>query len=140
MCLNNVKIEKQEGEVICYKVLVKGPMGELHSPYYGETVWEIGETKTAECLPFDKGNIVDDFRTIHSGAFHSFKNEEDAITYYHSDLYVVSRHDVRIAKCVIPTDNGYLFSGDVFIDDKSDDAAVSGYASEKLKVVEIIDL
>ena len=137
MCLHRVKEIHQEGEVTCYKLFITGDDGKLHSPIYFQTTWEIGETKTAEFPKRSGNNLIDEYSCISSGAFHSFRYKEDAAEYYHSNIDLVPFYRIRVAKCIIPEDNAYLYRGDVSMAYVG--SALDGYASQKLKVVEILD-
>jgi len=74
MCLHAAKKIEQEGEVKCYKILIKDFWGMMCSPYYFGAKWTMGVTKTDGAVePF-----VDSENSLHSGAFHTFATIEDA--------------------------------------------------------------
>ena len=134
MCLQKAKQIKQKGEVVCYKVLAKKDSADstaYYSPFMGQ-LWEKDKTYTAYSA-FSNTGIINDDGAIRSGAFHTFKKRKDVVEYSRS-IYWVHPSDLCIARCVIPEDNGYLYKGQV---EYYSNITLEGYASEKLKIVDI---
>jgi len=139
---------KQECPMRCYKVLLLSEDKELVSPYYKSTKWEIGETKTADNGAMENG-IVKTYRdglvNVNGGAFHTIKTFEDAQVYrvthgiYCSEVLRKSEekeYTPVIVECEIPADSKYTFEGKVIQGLEE----LAGYASEKLKPVEVVEL
>jgi len=134
MCLFNAKKIEQEGEVTCYKILIRFDFDYndvYRSPFCIGTSWKVGETKTAFFKQlFPCPTVVNKDGSVESGAFHTFKTWDDAVKYsgwFAGKLF--------IAECVIPEDNEYLYEGDVIYDEGR--CSLYGYASQKLKVVSV---
>ena len=135
MCLTNIeKITPQE-DIVCYKVLVIDPkvcnpddMCSLcHSQF-----WKIGRM---EALKRNKLTVYSTYyrghkiNVIREGAYHSYKNIIDI------PLESLSCSDFVVCKCIIPKSSNYVYSGYNNYDSNS-----KGYASEKLKPVEIMHI
>ena len=135
MCLYNAKKIEQEGEITCYKVLIQliCDYGEdfYRSPYQCNTTWKVGETKGTWTA--NEETIVNKHGNVSVGAYHTLKSMDDAVRY--ANRFGGKKY---IAECVIPTDNRYVYEGEV--DGFSDIGVIDGYASEKLRVVKVISL
>ena len=133
MCLQGAKQIKQKKELVCYKLLRKE--GELYTSPFKYKEWIKDKTYTAS---FDAEvyltNIICEDGAIRSGAFHSFKKRKDAVDYSRV-IYWIPPSELCVARCIIPENNGYLYKGGVEV--YSTDGMLEGYASEKLKIVDI---
>ena len=117
MCLYSWQNRKKATkDIVCYKTLncIKG---KLHS-IYGRHIWELDTVYEAERA---KPNYYEDEITF--GYFHSYDKM--------FNQYSLSPGLQRYAKCIIPKDTYYYYG--IHSDGHE------GYASKKLKIVEIYD-
>jgi len=143
MCLYSAQKIEQKGEITCYKVLmVRVEMDGKHyfSPYQ-LTEWKIGRVYTDRFISNEDSKfMVNGFGEINSGAYHTFQKKGDATQFL---KYIWKPNILRmcdglcVAKCVIPEENAYLYDGFTFLG-KLCPEYLDSYASEKLKVVEIV--
>ena len=128
MCLfNPMKINRSD-DITVYKILgIKD--GELHSPIY-DYLWPVGETMSINDKPLFKEYHNINFTTtgIIGNAFHTYRNEEDAINASTKIGEIGDYDKYVIAECVIPSASKFVYLGTY---NRSDDC----YASEKLTVV-----
>ena len=155
MCLLNFKQIKPEGEITCYKVLMKYIWKDgvsYSSPCYTFHTWEIGKTRTIPSRQLSGGIMPyiwlcpdendKDVEFIGCGAYHTFKNLEDAKKllslvrekFPNKDQGPITGY--ALAKCTIPKDSSYVLEG---VCNMAGDWRPESYASEKLRVDEIID-
>lgn len=129
MCLVDVKRIKNEEDIICYKVLYYDNItSNFYSPYFTRKKWIIGRTESLKdrTLPIVK-DLHFNRNVIQEGAYHSYKNLNDAIR---SIKHISGR---VVVKCVIPKNSKYVYEGVNGIVGASE-----GYASQKLKPLEIV--
>lgn len=148
MCLYFSKRMPIDGDITCYKVLLTYKRENWFGSPFVSNMWKLGETKQIKdsyFLPYDLYHDVR-LRTsqkIDVGAYHTFKNKEDAIALLDRirNMIIVGRikdpSRYVLAKCTIPKDSKYVFRGKCNITYNNQ---VDGYASEKLRVDEIIDV
>jgi len=141
MCLYNAKRILPEGDIKCYKVLLRHKAtGRLFSPYYRATEWRIGETISIDA---DDAELIDDSflncNDVYGLAFHTLSKEDDAWG-YRSELMMEpivrkGTHELVIVECTIPHGSRYVYEGDVpyYIH------IGKGYGSQKLRVDRIIE-
>ena len=147
MCLKCARRLKQEGEITCYKVLVriKSLVEDVYyyfSPY-NTMMWDIGNSKMAR---FKNGTtletIVSENNELNSGAFHTIKTLSDAReyrAYLSGRIEMGGNSKLCIAECVIPEDNEYVYGGVTrIVDECYHNEDLESFASQKLKVVKII--
>ena len=129
MCLTNIeKITPQE-DIVCYKVFKvnrKELDSDLLSPCQDKK-WKLGRTETLRRIePIRYVNQLHQY-TVNGGAYHSYQTLNDVYAnYFDNPRYVV-------CKCIIPKDSKYVYSGLNNCDEES-----KGYASQKLKPIEIV--
>ena len=110
-------------DIVCYKVFDVVD-GKLKSPFYYDIPWELGKEFTDPRFVATAINRGSALFSV-SCAFHTFKRLKDAQEY--------SKHwdgSLTIVKCIIPAGSEYF--------DGWFDFVTKGYASSKLKLVEII--
>ena len=121
MCLrtNQLYCHIAKEDIVCYKALVYYDDLQLHSPYYGNVIWKIGENHIDS--QFKDSAIPDPF--LHNKVNYGFH------TYKHFQDYCFVDGD-RVFKCIIPQGTKYFdgwLNGNIF---------VWGYASEQLRIIE----
>lgn len=133
MCLTNIeKITPQE-DIICYKLFKIDPTvcdSDMWSPFQSKH-WKIGKMET---LKRNAPTVYSSYycngcqkNMIHGGAYHSYQNIADIpIEFLLCPGFVV-------CKCIIPKSSKYVYSGC-----NNDNKNSKGYASQKLKPVEIV--
>ena len=145
MCLSESKKITQEGDVKCYKILLMNSKGELVSPFYKDTNWELGEVRTAKFSNgYTEDRIASYYGSIDSGAFHTLKTLDEAKEYYeyYKEYYYTPTilsdewYTSVIAECTIPKDSKYLYEGMVYSGSLT--RFLDGYASEKLKIDRVV--
>lgn len=130
MCLQTSQINPKvvDKEITCYKVLRKEEHKEVfipihytyHSVFYNTSeAWTLNEVCTSQLVFIRRTGQV-------YNAFHSFKHLVDA------KKTAKRYNDCVVAKCVIPEYARYYEGHNTMMD------ITEGYASDKLKVVEIL--
>jgi len=115
------KKRRSADDIVCYKILIKDRYGNLFSPLH-PFLWKLNVEYKAErrWSPLARNEVKD-------GYFHTYGDRP-------SGRIVVSlpAHDstVVLCKCIIPKGSYYYFG--------EHSNGVLGYASKKLKIVEII--
>lgn len=128
MCLqtNSLFSESVKEDIVCYKVFDVVD-GKLTSPFYYDIPWELGKEFTDprfNMTAINRGSALFSVKC----AFHSFKKLVDAQRFSKRWNDVGDIHPV--VKCIIPAGSEYY---DGWFDD-----VTQAYASNKLKLVEII--
>ena len=132
MCLTNIeKITPQE-DIICYKLFMIDPKvcdSDMWSPFHSKS-WKIGKMETLK----RNGPTVYSFyynghksHKIQGGAYHSYQNIADI------PVEFLLRPEIVVCKCIIPKSSKYVYSGY-----NNENKNSKGYASQKLKPVEIV--
>ena len=134
MCLTNVeKITPQE-DIICYKLFVIDPKvcdSDMRSPFYSKS-WKIGKMET---LKRNAATVYSSYynghknHKIQGGAYHSYQNIADI------PVEFLLRSEIVVCKCIIPKSSKYIYSGC-----NNGDQNSKGYASQKLKPVELVHI
>jgi hypothetical protein len=117
-------------DIICYKFLRKEEHKEVSIPTYytyhsiffkQNEIWPLNEVCTSRLIYDREKGLVRD-------AFHSFKKLTDA--------QKEAKHylDVVVAKCIIPENARYYEGANLSM------SLTDGYASDKIKIVEIIEV
>ena len=152
MCLYTChRIEPKE-DITCYKIVVtyKNIKDTYGSPFHVKR-WRLGETcsipkhqyETEPVVKYFKKGWQGSFSMIKGAAFHTYKRQEDAIyvlSMFRNNVIVgmaKERDRYVLAKCTIPKNSKYIFEGECsspYI------TQPEGYASEQLRVDEIIDV
>lgn len=146
MCLiDPIKLTKNKGlsfnEITVYKVFRRNrKTGQIISLYRDDFVWKTGEVMTAKGKTLSTKTLIDTAGTAHiildGAALHSFRNIKDADKLYVKAIKEEAEEDtgssIIIAECVIPEDSEFVYLGAYTHTDDS-------YASEKLKIVEILE-
>ena len=132
MCLSNIeKITPQE-DIVCYKLFMINPRvcdSDMWSPFKSKH-WKIGRMET---LKRNKPTVYSSYyngqkkHKIQGGAYHSYQNIADIPAEF------LSCPDFVVCKCIIPKSSKYVYSGY-----NNDNENSKGYASQKLKPVEIV--
>ena len=132
MCLTNIeKITPQE-DIICYKLFVIDPKvcdSDMRSPFYSKS-WKIGKMET---LKRNAATVYSSYynghknHKIQGGAYHSYQNIADI------PVEFLLFSEIVVCKCIIPKSSKYVYSGC-----NNDNKSSKGYASQKLKPVEIV--
>ena len=132
MCLTNIeKITPQE-DIVCYKLFMINPRvcdSDMWSPFKSKH-WKIGRMET---LKRNKPTVYSSYyngqkkHKIQGGAYHSYQNIADI------PVEFLLRPEIVVCKCIIPKSSKYVYSG---CNNGSKNS--KGYASQKLKPVEIV--
>ena len=132
MCLTNIeKITPQE-DIICYKLFKIDPTvcdSDMWSPFYSKS-WKIGKMET---LKRNAATVYSSYynghksHKIQGGAYHSYQNIADI------PVEFLLFSEIVVCKCIIPKSSKYVYSGC-----NNGDQNSKGYASQKLKPVEIV--
>lgn len=125
MCLQNYSGKKIATEnIVCYKVLVKNKDGKLRSCFYRHE-WVFG-------TEYEEKETITDFYEIGKGAFHSYKNLQDAIDNYNIvrgswALMGGDIDEIIVVECIIPKGTEYYYG--YTLDEEP------SYASKKIKII-----
>ena len=132
MCLTNIeKITPQE-DIICYKLFKINPTAcysDMWSPFHSKS-WKIEKMET---LKRNKPTVYSSYyngckkQIIQGGAYHSYQNIADIPAEF------LLRPEIVVCKCIIPKSSKYVYSGC-----NNDNKNSKGYASQKLKPVEVV--
>lgn len=132
MCLTDFeKITPQE-DIICYKLFKISPTAcysDMWSPFYSKS-WKIGKMET---LKRNAPTVYSSYynggkkQIIEGGAYHSYQNIADI------PVEFLLYSDFVVCKCIIPKSSKYVYSGY-----NNENENSKGYASQKLKPVEIV--
>ena len=133
MCLTNIeKITPQE-DIICYKLFKIDPTvcdSDMWSPFHSKS-WKIEKMET---LKRNKPTVYSSYycngcqkNMIQGGAYHSYQNIADI------PVEFLLRPEIVVCKCIIPKSSKYIYSGY-----NNENKNSKGYASQKLKPVEIV--
>ena len=134
MCLTNIeKITPQE-DIMCYKLFKIGPTvcdSDMWSPFKSKH-WKIGKMET---LKRNAPTVYSSYyngckkNMIHEGAYHSYQNIADI------PVEFLLRPEIVVCKCIIPKSSKYVYSGY-----NNENKSSKGYASQKLKPVELVHI
>ena len=121
-------VMKSRGYELGVKLVAKsrppGPYGKL-SIYLDHFSHDLGT---------NINDLVEDAQDFH-GAFHSFKNLDDAKSWSHRFSIFMHFNKYVICKCTIPADTKYIYEGVVV---PYDGYEFTGYASESIILDEIV--
>jgi len=150
MCLYNAKAVINHDDLICYKVLGggfhEGTLQNIDTLNYPQVHYEIGKTKSIDYKRLKTGVLKYDLKNketpyISNSAYHSFTNIDDAIDFAKKNIWLKK----YIVKCIIPKNSAYVFEGEItyynyweILHGDTHEYVYSGYASQKIKPIEII--
>lgn len=142
MCLkfpNKINLEK---DLTVYKIFaVKSDSNVLCSPFYRNYVWKknkVYSTNTNEPIITSVCYSLEDavnYTIIEGNAFHSYMKLQDALNVKNllNKNYTLTKDAFLIVcKCIIPKDSNFVYRGI--------SSYVVSYASEKLKIIETVEL
>lgn len=140
MCLriNDIAVNVAESDIEVYKVAcrLKGS-DKLVSPYW-MFPYEVGESYSSKLEVLEDYIIVDDsaYSLAVEAGIHTLANKEDAVKYIRS--YTATLYDSVILRCVIPKGSEYYKGTWYYSINQQPTVAVDSYASDALKVMEIV--